>query len=432
METGLVRVPLTLLQLRNETAPLLQRRRWVVGGTASCGVAASLTNFDDFEIPMTSAPRHFGYTAKFSVGTQAALPSTSSSSAVPSSPMNLLVDTGSDLIVVTSASCEADDCLLVPHKFDCLKSPTCSPQDMLDPTRRYRQIYGDGTVAAGTILRDSISFQAADGRKICVPEQSLLVVDQAGLNLTRSYGPGVDGIVGLNLGSPAIKATLLQNLQRIQETIAERDRQSRKPWFNDVSPSAPLGYMSLWLGKSLEPGQGGELMFGGIDWIKMAGSLLWSQRKPTAHDWSLVLDRGILVNGTHPLSHTPGNLAVIDSGSDGIYLQRSDYDELFQQIPGAIQLSTGYWRVPCRGSTFLSVSIEGREYGLPYHDWVEHEHPLQSTSGSEYPEGYCKSRVFGSSPGPTLLGALFLRAVYTVFDFRQRGLERVGFAPIRH
>ncbi|KAF9971119.1 hypothetical protein BGZ73_005986 [Actinomortierella ambigua] len=332
---------------------------------------------------MTSAPRHFGYTAKFSVGTYS---TPSSQYSLPPPPMNLLVDTGSDLIVVTSALCDAEDCLLVPHKFDCSKSLTCSSQDLVNPDRRYRQTYGDGTVAVGTILRDSISFQAADGRKICVPEQSMLVVDQAGLNLTRSYGRSVDGIVGLNLGSPAIRATLLQNLQRIQGMATERGQQPGKLQFSKVSPSAPLGYMSLWLGKSLEPGQGGELMFGGIDWSRMAGSLQWSQRKPTAADWSLVLDRGILVNGTRPLSHTPGALAVIDSGSDGIYLQRSDYDELFRQAPGAIKLSTGYWRVPCVGSTFLSVSIEGREYKLPYHDWVEHERPLSSTSTSEYPE----------------------------------------------
>ncbi|KAG0240082.1 hypothetical protein BGW41_007247 [Actinomortierella wolfii] len=345
--------------------------------------------------------------------------------------MNLLVDTGSDLVVVTSASCQADDCLLVPHRFDCSISLTCSTDNLHDPKRRYTQVYGDGTMASGIILRDSISFKAADGREIRVPGQQLLVVDQAGLNLTRSYGSGVDGIVGLNLGSPVISATLLQNLQRIQTELVERGRRTHLLGLNDLSTAAPLGYMSLWLGKSLEPGQGGELLFGGIDWSKVGGKLQWSQRRLTAPDWALDLDRGILVNGTRPLGHTPSSIAVIDSGSDGIYLQRPDYDELFRQIPGAIQLRSGYWRVPCLGSTFLSVSIGGRMYRLPYHDWVEHEHPLPITGTSEYPEGYCKARVFGSSPGPTLLGALFLRAVYTVFDFRQQGRERIGFAPIR-
>ncbi|OAQ30700.1 hypothetical protein K457DRAFT_136662 [Linnemannia elongata AG-77] len=134
----------------------------------------------------------------------------------------------------------------------------------------------------------------------------------------------------------------------------------------------------------------------------------------------------------YTLPMTEYTFAVLDSGSDGIYLQRSTYDALFSRIPEAKKLKTGYWRVPCEGRQELWVCIQGQVYRIPYHDWVKKPTAAGNTPEvvAEIGPGMCQTKVFGSSPGPTLLGATFLRTVYTVFDFRRPGYERIGLARL--
>lgn len=72
-------------------------------------------------VSLTGIPKDYGYTASFSIGTY---PSSSSSS--HSGPFNLLIDTGSDLTVVTSAPART------PSAFRC---PTGSPAPPRPPAR---------------------------------------------------------------------------------------------------------------------------------------------------------------------------------------------------------------------------------------------------------------------------------------------------------
>ncbi|KAF9547911.1 hypothetical protein EC957_007638 [Mortierella hygrophila] len=402
-------------------------------------------------VPMTAIPKEFGYTATVSIGTYK-VKGTEDTDSSHQQLFNLLVDTGSDLVAVTSTSCTDPECVQIRHRYNPELSSTAAPtKNHLTNGPRWAQIYGDGTVANGTLVQDTLRFMSSSssmsfGGLLEVVDQPILVVDQPGLHLVKSYGYGVDGILGMNLQSLVVSQTVIQNLQRLEAEEIKRG-----------GSESQIGYIGLWLGKSMEAGLGGELIFNGIDDSRFQGPIHWSDRGLSPFDWSILLDRGILLvdpsspgsdatSATTPakttvtmptklpytLPMTEYTFAVLDSGSDGIYFQRSIYDALFSQIPQAKKLKTGYWRVPCKGHLELWVCIQGEVYRISYQDWVKKPTAAGNTPEvvAEIGQGMCQTKVFGSSPGPTLLGATFLRTVYTVFDFRRPGYERVGLAHL--
>ncbi|KAF9904810.1 hypothetical protein EC991_002314 [Linnemannia zychae] len=409
----------------------------------------------ELSVPMTSIPKEYGYTATISIGTYNKLSPGVSTSNVGEGGggqlFNLLVDTGSDMVAVTSATCTDPECLQVRHRYDPSLSATAAPtQNHLTNGSRWAQVYGDGTVANGTLVQDTLRFvlssiTSASVSSVIGPgmgigdtsprellevlNQPILVIDQPGLHLVESYGIGVDGILGMNLRSPVAGQTVIQNLQH-------QDAQE----LNSSSGGQRLiGVMGLWLGKSMKAGEGGALVFNGVDRSKIAGPIVWSDRGPSPYDWSVPLDHGILLvdpsapSSSFTLPNTYHTFAVLDSGSDGIYLQRATYDAFFLQIPSAKKLKTGYWRVPCQGLVLeLWICIQGETYKIPYKDWVKRPNAATNSAKvvEEIGEGMCQTKVFGSSPGPTLLGATFLRGVYSVFDFQKAGEERVGLARL--
>ncbi|KAG9063615.1 hypothetical protein KI688_003726 [Linnemannia hyalina] len=406
----------------------------------------------ELTVPMTAIPKEFGYTATVSIGTYK-VKGTEDTDPSLQQLFNLLVDTGSDLVAVTSTSCTDPECVQIRHRYNPDLSSTAAPtKNHLTNSPRWAQIYGDGTVANGTLVQDTLRFMSSSsstsfGEPLEVVDQPILVIDQPGLHLVKSYGYGVDGILGMNLQSLVVSQTVIQNLQRLEAEEIQRG-----------GSESQIGYMGLWLGKSMEAGQGGELIFNGIDGSRFQGPIHWSNRGLSPFDWSILLDRGILlVDPSSPgsvvtsaatpakkatvitptklpytLPMTEYTFAVLDSGSDGIYFQRSIYDALFSQIPQAKKLKTGYWRVPCKGHLELWVCIQGEVYRISYQDWVKKPTAAGNTPEvvAEIGPGMCQTKVFGSSPGPTLLGATFLRTVYTVFDFRRPGYERVGLAHL--
>ncbi|KAF9419699.1 hypothetical protein BGZ94_009330 [Podila epigama] len=436
--------------IQSSNTPLFRGEEIVANKGQGSNAFTEQDSLPTIPVSLTGIPKDYGYTARFSIGTY---PSSRNGAVSHGSIFNLLIDTGSDLTVVTSAACTAPECLRVPHRFDCTASLTCkSTRNLLDGKERWVQGYGDGTQANGTLIHETLRFISDDDhdndgiRDVGPPKtmieltrQPLLVVDAPGLNLFKSYGSSVDGIVGLNLGSPVAVPTVLQNLQMLEVTmgaaskVANRYSQQQQEQPKDTR-SRGMGLMSLVLSKSLEPGMGGELLLNGIDPSRFRGSIYWSERGPSPFDWAIQLDQDGIILHTPSLSltntptresvpYTAHAYAVLDSGSDGIYLQRSTYDQLFSRVPGALQLPTGYWRVPCEGNTDLVFSIQGRRYHVRYHDWVKPPNPSTAPM--------CQAKVYGSSPGPILLGATFLRTVYTIFDFSHPGWERVGFAELR-
>ncbi|KAF9954977.1 hypothetical protein BGZ72_004131 [Mortierella alpina] len=425
-----------------------------------CGTDKRFAMEPFVDVPLTGIPKDYGYTATFSIGTY--------DRAGQDRLCHLLIDTGSDLVVVMSEECTDPECLKVPDRFNCSASLTCTPvSNALTGGERAIQRYGDGTKAEGRLIQDTIRFVSSNpmnlpdlsspadpittpGTALELLDQPMLLVDQPGLRLFKSYGSAVDGILGLNLGSPVINKTVIQNL-RHPTTLSNLPASAFCPsdscssldntlLLHD-STTVSIGFMSLWLGHSYEPGQGGEMLLNAVDRSRFRGPVHWTDRGPSPYDWTVPLDKGVWLldplSGKEevPLVGSELTFAVIDSGSDGIYLQRPLYDALFQSVPGARQLAEkGYWRVPCEGTVELVFGIQGEVYRIPYADWVKKPTTTTTTKEDESAMAggvkMCQSRVYGSSPGPILLGSTFLRTVYTILDFSRPGQERVGLARL--
>ncbi|KAF9146788.1 hypothetical protein BG015_011494 [Linnemannia schmuckeri] len=392
--------------------------------SSSSSGTLSMMSCVELSVPMTSIPREHGYTATVSIGTYKGTENKDRSH--QEQLFHLLVDTGSDLVAVTSASCTNPECVQVRHRYDPALSLTAAPtKNHLTNSPRWAQVYGDGTVANGTLVQDTLRFMSSSSsssassaspeKLLEVVDQPILVIDQPGLHLVKSYGYGVDGILGMNLQSLVVSQTMIQNLQRLEAEEIKRG-----------GHGSQIGYMGLWLGKSMKAGQGGELIFNGIDDSKFRGPIHWSDRGTSPFDWSIPLDRGILLvdptssssSGTsnaiatatttaptitttglpYTLPMTAFTFAVLDSGSDGIYLQRSTYDALFAQIPQARKLKTGYWRVPCEGHLELWICIQGQVYRISYQDWVKKPTAAGNTPEvvAEIGPGMCQTKGHGS------------------------------------
>ncbi|KAF9993614.1 Type I transmembrane sorting receptor, partial [Modicella reniformis] len=105
----------------------------------------------------------------------------------PPQSFDVVFDTGSDMIVVTSNQCQGLHCNDMAH-YTCT---TCSKT-----AYSYNITYGDGTWGSGPIVTDTVSIGG-----LVVENQQILDITRSGLDLS-SYGPGISGLVGLMPSSP--------------------------------------------------------------------------------------------------------------------------------------------------------------------------------------------------------------------------------------
>jgi hypothetical protein len=157
----------------------------------------------------------------------------------------------------------------------------------------------------------------------------------------------------------------------------------------------------------------GELTFGGYDREKFEGELEWVPLSETTY-WKIDMD-GVKMGGYRSGSTN----AIVDSGTSLITGPSKDIKQIARTI-GATPTITGQYTVDCESLDLIpdmAWTIAGKDYIVKGKDLV-----LQSS-------GMCLLALMGMdfpAPGPQwILGDVFMRTYYTVFDFEG---ERVGFA----
>jgi len=158
----------------------------------------------------------------------------------------------------------------------------------------------------------------------------------------------------------------------------------------------------------------GELNFGEPNKDRYTGDLNW--RDIVASDrgfWEVgIADAGVVGAS----SNLKGRTGIIDTGTSFILMPQSDAIALHDLIEGSSQ-SGETFTVPCDTKTDLQFTLGSTTYNVSSVDWV----------GGTLSAGGCKSNIIGRQTfGDTqwLLGDVFLKNVYTVFDFEK---GRVGF-----
>ncbi|KAF1314343.1 Aspartic protease, partial [Globisporangium splendens] len=250
---------------------------------------------------------------------------------------------------------------------------------------RFAIQYGSGPVS-GTVSKDTLRVG------------SLTVANQAFAEITVTSGLGslystgkFDGILGL-----AFDSISENNLPTPFGTLV-----------NNGALDEPV--FAFYLGKT--DGGAGELTFGGIDSSRYTGDITYVPVTQKTY-WSVNLD-SVGVNGQQFTGVTD---AIVDSGTSFIYGPASTIDSLASQV-GATAYSDGDYVLDCGGSyPDVTFTVSGNTFTLTQDDYT-------------FQDGSTCVFAFVGSDDQWILGDVFMRKYYTVFDWgTSTRAARVGFA----
>ncbi len=293
--------------------------------------------------------------------------------------MYMLVDTGSANTWVIGSGCTTQAC--TSHN-------TFGPADSttLTPTQsKFNLTYGTGTVS-GMIFNDTVKM--------------------AGISLPLSFGLAtttsddfltypMDGILGLgrptssNMDSPSVMETV------------------------EAAKALPQILFGLSLQRNSDGSTDGELNFGAPDPTKYTGDLSYTSTDSNGSLWEIPIGDTAL-NGVS--CHFSGKRGIVDSGTSFMLLPPNDAKTLHDRIPNSVQASDGF-HVPCSSSMPIQIMISNTMYNVSSKDYVGN--PVNG--GSMCSSNIIARQTFG--PDQWLLGDVFLKNVYTVFDFDK---NRIG------
>ncbi|KAI7822317.1 aspartic peptidase domain-containing protein [Gamsiella multidivaricata] len=308
----------------------------------------------------------------------------------PPQSFEVIFDTGSDMIVITSNKCQGLHCSDMAH-YTCI---SCAKT-----LYSYNISYGDGTWGSGPIVTDKVTIGGLD-----IKNQQILDVTRSGLDLS-SYGPGISGLVGLMPSSPVLNA--IPPLATIYK-----------------SKLLDMNVFSVYLTSTLKKNQGGSFLFGGIDRTKFTGSLnqVPISTTPSVREgmWYIDADNAF-VGETSVVGYTKSPW-LFDTGTSFIAVPTSFARAFHAEIPGSAYSATDQvYTLPCTGNMTFGISFNGVKYEVPYLDYV-------AIAGGESP--LCVSLVMPlENYEMYILGDPFLRQVYAVYDFTP-GASRIGLAKI--
>ncbi|KAK5073924.1 hypothetical protein LTR64_006936 [Lithohypha guttulata] len=294
--------------------------------------------------------------------------------------MFMLIDTGSANTWVFSSDCLSETCS-IHNTFGKEDSTT-----LKTTTNTWDLAYGTGAVS-GIVGSDTVKFA----------NFSINLGFGLATNASSDFdGYPMDGILGLgrrssgNLGTPTIMDVLDDQANLAQNVVG------------------------VHLHRAADGSKDGEILFGGIDTAKFAGTLAYTK---TANDnsWEIPVD-DILVGGA-PCSFTD-RTAIIDTGTSFILLPPADAQAMHKLIPGSAASGESF-TVPCNTGANLEVKINGKLYQISPRDYVGK--PVQGSTT------ICGSNIVGHQafgPKQWILGDVFLKNVYAVFDFDGK---QIGF-----
>ncbi|MCJ1290464.1 hypothetical protein MMC34_002002 [Xylographa carneopallida] len=284
----------------------------------------------------------------------------------------MLLDTGSSDTWVMGSDCKSTACG-THNTFGSANSNTLKTSETT-----FSETYGTGNVS-GMVVTDTVEL--------------------AGMKVSLAFGSGsevsdhfdnypMDGILALgrpgasNLGGP----TFLQALGNAK--------------------LLPANIFGINLQRHVDGTTDGEVNFGAADTSKFQGQLTYVD---TANDqlWEIPVD-DVSVGGV--ACKMTGNTAIIDTGTSQLFMPPTQAKQLFAQIPGSVQADSETFHIPCDTTISIQMVFAKMPFSISPEDYV----------GSPVAGGdLCESTIFGvqvEGPNQFLLGDVFLKNVYSVFD----------------
>ncbi|KAF8947293.1 hypothetical protein BGZ47_009681 [Haplosporangium gracile] len=317
-------------------------------------------------------------------------------------------DTGSSQFILSSKDCA--ECSGTTH-YDSSISRTFRANG--EP---WKITYGDQSHASGFLGHDQILL---DNIRVKNQQLALITSESAGFDDT------IDGIMGLAFGN---LSTSIASTRTVFENMMAQGVVRR-------------GIFSFYLGKASRGG-GGEVMFGGMDLSRIleGEKVVWTEVTKAKY-WQIDVE-DVFVNGKVISLDGKGGKkgkkggrrkieAIMDTGTTLVIVPETLAGAIHHKIPGAQELGTS-WTLPCdlaftsspspsptSSTSKVELQISNKRFGIPFEDLVREE--------TDTP-GICYSGIQSSAAGFMIIGDVFIKNNYVVFDQEK---QRVGIAPLK-
>ncbi|KAJ3241768.1 hypothetical protein HDU81_010412 [Chytriomyces hyalinus] len=350
----------------------------------------------------------------------------------PGQRLRVIADTGSNALWAGSASCNLlKKCADSKEAFNETRSSTYT--DLSNKTLSKIE-YGSGKVS-GYASNDTLQI----GQQQLNKTGFLLVLEEDAALMELNNG-SFNGVMGLaHVGGLAAL-----------DVVPGKPNLSTKTIMHHLIEKGLLALpvFSLWLGTSgpdSENANGGELTLGGIDTARIKGDVFYTQVSNAilnGYFWSPQLSMFSVAGKTTTLPNQ--TYAIVDSGTSFIHVDRVSFNSV---ILPALQAGTtqatgtefkdGNTVVPCANAKYLP------SFGVSFSDKNSTFLTIDASQlvlrKSFLDEKGVKQQicVIGITPDAVnagnagtlwVLGQVFLRSFYSVYDFSQGG--RVGFAQL--
>ncbi|EMD33738.1 hypothetical protein CERSUDRAFT_56642 [Gelatoporia subvermispora B] len=297
----------------------------------------------------------------------------------PPQNFKVILDTGSSNLWVPSVHCMSIACFM-HSKYDSSKSSSYNANGS-----SFEIQYGSGSMQ-GIVSQDTLSI----GDLNITNQDFAEATKEPGLSFT--FGK-FDGILGLAYNSISVNYITPPFYNMVEQGLLDN------PIFSFKLGDAPLG---------------GEAIFGGTDESAYTGEIIYAPVRRQAY-WEVELDKVTLGDQVFEFQDTG---AAIDTGTSLIAVPTAQATAINKLI-GATSKS-GTYVVECSTIPNLPVftfTINGQDY------------PLNATDYVLSIDGTCMSAFtpmdMPDSAPLWIVGDVFLRRYYTVFDLEQ---DAVGFA----
>ncbi|KAF9287116.1 hypothetical protein BGZ68_002219 [Mortierella alpina] len=302
----------------------------------------------------------------------------------PPQTFNVVFDTGSSDLWIPSVKCIEESCLS-HQRFSGKHS---SSYDTLDPPEPFEIEYGTGEVS-GVVSEDIIALGGLSSKRPIRFAESMT----SSPLFRRAVFDGVFGLAYREMSSSGEQPPFLSMM----------DQRAVKN-----------GMFGFFMGHG-----SGELAFGGYDGSRIVDNdILWSKVIKKGY-WEIMMDSVKCEKGE--FLKAPVH-AIVDTGTTQIIVPVALARHLHAKfLPGARHIHDGIYSLPCnvQGMPMLKFEIGGRIFELPPHLYT-----LQEIAPGRCMSGFAGEEVEGTS---WILGDVFLRSVYSIFDFDN---DRVGFGKL--
>ncbi|CEP13664.1 hypothetical protein [Parasitella parasitica] len=308
----------------------------------------------------------------------------------PPQKFNVIFDTGSSDLWVVSSQCTSNICKS-HQKFDFQASYTYQASEEEDIGDEVRVEYGTGSIQ-GHVGTDIVSLA---NNEIVLQDQA--IVDAFGIS--RDFiGSPFHGIFGLGLNGLGSFTKSSPLYAMIDQDLIE------EPIFAIYSQH-----------------NAGEIDFGSVDKNRYNGEIHYVEAVDTGY-WMISMNQVQFGSQTFE-----NRRAIIDSGSTLIIMSSQDAIAYHSQIEGAHSNGDGTWSFPCKAIKQLkplTILLDDAVLTIPAEKLFLT--PMSSSSKK------CLSGISGQKmdedDNTWILGDVFLKQFYTVFDV---GNRRLGFATAK-